>query len=300
MKKFISQVILFCGVCFFFVLIIFFKIDGYTDPFYLRFTSPKQKNLILGTSRAAQGIIPQKLDSILDKKFYNYAFTVAHSPYGKIYLESVKKKIIRSQNTDNIFILTVDPWAISSVTEDPNDEDNFRENSLALATTTIVNMKPNFEYLYNSFDGHFNKILSNKSNNFLHDDGWLEVSPPMDSISLVKREAITIKNYKEKHLLQYKFSPLRLEYLKKIVVYLNDFGKVYLIRLPLHSKMKAIESEFMDDFNQKIEELAWLTQGYFDMTELNEKYIYTDANHLYKESSKQVTVEIAKWVKNNL
>ena len=64
----------------------------YTDPFYLRFTTPQKKSLVIGTSRAAQGIVPSVMTSILNKKgwgedLYNYSFTIMSSAYGEPYLK---------------------------------------------------------------------------------------------------------------------------------------------------------------------------------------------------------------------
>ena len=46
------------------------------NNFYLRFTSPKHNSLIIGTSRSAQGIHPNIIDSILNlediNSIYNY------------------------------------------------------------------------------------------------------------------------------------------------------------------------------------------------------------------------------------
>ena len=103
-------------------------------PFYVRFTSPTQHNLIIGTSRAAQGIQPTVLNEIIpNKSFFNYAFTAAQSPFGPVYLKSIQKKI-DTTTKNGIFIVTVDPWSISSKSKDPNDSSKFRENNLALAT----------------------------------------------------------------------------------------------------------------------------------------------------------------------
>jgi hypothetical protein len=67
--------------------------DGKVDQFYLRFTSPAMDNLIIGTSRSAQGILPSTINEELNRKFFNFSFTIAHSPYGPVYLNSIKKKL---------------------------------------------------------------------------------------------------------------------------------------------------------------------------------------------------------------
>ncbi|TXE17115.1 hypothetical protein ES692_10680 [Psychroserpens burtonensis] len=90
MKSFIVKTMIF----FFFSILLFLgvcsQVDGYSDSFYINFTTPKQSSLILGTSRAAQGLQPKIFDTILKKQFSNYSFTVLHSPFGETYLNSIK------------------------------------------------------------------------------------------------------------------------------------------------------------------------------------------------------------------
>ena len=89
MKLFIKKILAFTLLIIIIHLILGLTADGTTDDFYLRFTSAKQKSLIIGTSRAAQGIQPQLIDSILDltatDKIYNFSFTAQNSPYGEVY-----------------------------------------------------------------------------------------------------------------------------------------------------------------------------------------------------------------------
>lgn len=99
MRQFLIQVLVFCAIAVGLFLAFLSQADGSTDPFYIRFTTPQQESLILGTSRAAQGLQPKVFDSISSLDIYNYAFTIGHSPYGKTYLNSIKKKI--RENTKN-------------------------------------------------------------------------------------------------------------------------------------------------------------------------------------------------------
>lgn len=84
-SRFLHKIIIFSIPLIVIFAIVLGQADGYTDPFYIRFTTPKQNNLILGTSRAAQGLQPDVFKDILETDVYNYAFTVTHSPYGPTY-----------------------------------------------------------------------------------------------------------------------------------------------------------------------------------------------------------------------
>lgn len=303
MKKFLIKISLFLFCMGIFGIYVFSFADGSTDPFYLRFASPRQSSLILGTSRAAQGIQPKILDEILESdknhKFYNYAFTLGHSPYGPTYLQSIKTKI-NSKTNKGVFIVTVDPWAISSTKENPNDFSNFREKERILGKVTINNVSPNIQYLLFGFEGSYINILKNKYQNtalFLHKDGWLEVDVPMDSVSVNKRISQKIRNYRNINLPLFHFSELRLLYLEKTIMYLKEYGSVYLARLPVHPKMLEIEKSLMPDFDEKINQLVKSRKiPYLDMTNNNEQYEFIDGNHLYKTSGAEVSKKIAEWI----
>jgi len=299
MRKFIIKLAFITSL----FLIVFYSLctlaDGYTDAFYIRFTTEKKQNLILGTSRSAQGIIPQELNKKINKSFFNFSFTVQHSPYGQVYFNAIKNKL-NQDSKNQIFILSVNPWSISSRTQDPNDFKNFREKGLILDNMKLFNVNPNFEYLLKNIDGnYFDNLIKqpDKKNMFLHKDGWLEIRIPMDSSSVSKRITNKINFYKEKFLPKYKFSNRRFNKLKEIILYLNQFGEVYLVRLPVHEEMYNLETELMPNFNEKIEELDALFVKYIDFTTINNLYKYTDGNHLYKTSGAKVTKEIAEIIK---
>ncbi|MGA1868179.1 MAG: hypothetical protein ACMUJM_06485 [bacterium] len=274
--------------------------DGYTDAFYIRFTTHRQKSLIIGTSRAAQGLQPGVLNDVLGRDdFFNYSFTLAHSPYGPAYLDSIKKKL-SPDSQNGIHIVTVDPWGISSTCKNPNDKFQFRELKSFISKMKIVNKKPNFDYLINNFDKNFANILIKDSRKFLHTNGWLEVTVKMDPEIVQRRINKKIQEYKNKVLPRYKFSNVRYEYLFKTIEFLKQHGRVFMVRLPIHPKMMDIERILMPDFNNKMQNIVVKSSiKYYDMTYMNSNFTYTDGNHLHKESGAQVSKIIAEWILKN-
>ena len=278
-----------------------FIADGNTDPFYLRFTSSKQKSLIVGTSRAAQGIVPEILNQIIKKEnyegsIYNYSFTVLHSPFGKTYYKAIKEKL--DPDTKNgLFIITVDPWAIASRTDISHD----RETELELSKINTFNSFPNYDYLRNAYKKSFfsllgDKILPNKSKSmsmFLHDDGWLEVTVDTTKAMILKSSKEKINDYKKNQLPINKISKERLTYLEKTIKLLKAHGKVVLVRLPVDIKMLAIENQLDPFFNKRMKELGGNTGSLF-LNYRDEGYIFPDGNHLYKESGKKFSKKLAK------
>lgn len=299
MKKFLIQTIAFSLISSVIFMLVITKADGYTDGYYKKFTSPKQSNLIIGTSRAAQGLLPEVMNPILQAEIFNYAFSVMHSPFGPTYLESIKRKL-NSKTTDGIFIVTVDPWSISSWTKTPNDIETFREKNSALENTKFVNINPNPWYIYNNWGRNFYELLKNKPGPvFVHKDGWVEVNTNMDSIAFNERLIAKVISYRNENLIKYNYSSVRLDYLKKTILFLRKHGKVFLVRMPIHPEILKIDNELLPNFDLKINKLSKLTQGYLDLNKNNTDFEYTDGNHLYKDCGRIVSKIVAKWVSEN-
>ena len=62
--------------------------------------------------------------------------------------------------------------------------------------------------------------------------------------------------------------------------------------------MLDLDNKLIPDFNEKISNIsADLNVPYLDLTPLSDKFDYTDGNHLYKESGKEVSRLIGEWIK---
>jgi len=295
MKRFLLESSLFAIAIIASVFFVFLQADGKSDPFYLRTTSPKQTSLILGTSKAAQGLMPEILNTYFKEDIYNFSFTVAHSPFGPSYLNAVKKKL-EPNTKEGIFIITVDAWSISSDGKDPNNENQFDEAKLFLETTPSFSSNPNVPYLLNSYDDNYFKIFMNFSLMEVHDDGWLEVFPPMDSTLVETRNAENILEHSLK-LEKFKFSETRFQYLKSTIELLKKHGNVYLVRLPVSPEMTEIENKLIPDFDLRINDLANTEElPYLNLSNSNSKFTFTDGIHLYKDSAKEVSAQVGKWI----
>ncbi len=294
MKKFITGIFWLGLAVAISIGFIFSKADGHADAFYLKFTGSKKSNLILGTSKAAQGLQPAIFKKILEKYFYNYAFAMYASPYGKAYLQSIEQKL-NKLDTNQVFVLSVDPWSLSATTKNPDDGLNFRENKSFIAAINNPNQKVNYAYLLNYFDESYYKILTKNTTAILRDDGWLEVTLPNDLPSRKRRTSFTISGYQDK-VDSYHFSALRYQYLMKTITILKNYGTVYLVRLPVHPTLMAIENQLMPNFNTGIQTATDLSDGYLDLSPDNAAFQYTDGVHLTKASGKTVSEKIGSWI----
>jgi hypothetical protein len=191
--------VLFAASCFG----VFSLVDGTTDTFYVKFTTPKQTSLIVGSSRAAQGVQPRLLDSVLkNTTIYNYAFSRIHTPYGSSYLESIKKKL-STDSRDGIFLVCVNPWTISVKKKEQLDETPFFEEDLSFSgKLNKVNSKPNLSDLLNFYNDRNIEIILKKfslwqdQTFFIHNDGWYEARSDNNENKFNNLTNSTIHGYK--------------------------------------------------------------------------------------------------------
>lgn len=299
MKRFLLHTGLFVFMLLAGFIIVFGMADGTTDAFYKKLSSPKQASLIVGSSRAAQGIQPNIIDSVYgSNNIYNYAFTIAQTPYGKPYYNSISRKLDR-KSIKSVFIIDVNPWTLSEL-KSSNENSGYREDDTFIANTHFVNLNPNIEYLLESFNEKNEAILRNKNRKglyqtfYVHDDGWLEVTIESDMISEALRTKNKISSY-SKRLPNYKgFSEYRSEYLIKTIDLLKQHGDVYLVRIPVIDGMLEVENELVPDFDNRMNELARDYQiPYINMMPFNVDYDYTDGQHLTVASGKQFSLDLA-------
>lgn len=277
---------------------------GYFDAFYLRFTNGQHPAMILGSSRAAQGLLPAVLNSKLEgyASISNFAFTLANSPYGKTYLDAIRKKLdtVPTSDKKQLFILEVNPWSLSIIQN--SQESEFRETNLVLAKVNNVDHdgRPNFEYLLKSYPAAWGKIVFDpfqKKELMLHEDGWLEVNIPMDSIAVADRTAAKIADYQKQVAPNYEPSPIRLAYLQHTISLLQEYGEVVLLRMPVSPPMQDIEQAYYPEFDDTICTLANdLKISYWNLASTAGDYQYTDGNHLGASSGKQFSAQIADWI----
>lgn len=264
---------------------------GNTDSFYKRFTSPQQSNLILGNSRAAQGVRPEFLQATNGEKFYNYSFTIFDSPYGEAYFKSIEKKLNPDTKNGN-FIVTVDPWSISINKENPNE---MLEKDLMIGKTKFNNMNPNYEYLIKNYHNSWFSLYQTrdelyKSKMYLNDDGWLEINITFDTKEEYEKNVQEKVNAYQKYTQDYILSQERVSWLEKTILLLQKHGKVILVKLPQGEKIHAIEKGYMPEFSQLMHTLSQKHQiKFLDYSEAGNQYQYVDGNHLQKDSGKEFT-----------
>lgn len=147
MKTFIKKIFIYVGLLSVLVLLFVLLIAArpeLVDNFYRRFTTPRGKSLVLGTSRSAQGIKPAVFNERLttqNNAMINHSFAIGPSSFGPNYLREVKHKI--DQETENgLFIISVDPWSLATDIDNIEDDTakffEVRQNSLLETLVQVV------------------------------------------------------------------------------------------------------------------------------------------------------------------
>lgn len=301
MKKFLIKSFLFFLLVIGILSTVLITSGGYVDYFYEKFTTPKSKSFILGDSRSMQGLQPAVINKYLkdeyDLPMMNYSFTLGQIAYGPLYIESIKKKL--DTTADNgLFIVTVNPWILSTREEDDEKKGIFFEEGKPPHNMNYVNHSPNFEYFIKNFEYfHFKSIIKRKSK--LHKDGWLEESNlPKDSVMLNSWKKSQIKMYTDTAK-KWKKSDFRLNSLESLVNYLGRFGNVVLLRMPIDQKIVAIEDSYWRSFDLDISKIATNTNTlYLNMTRDSNTYKTYDGNHLDKIGGAAFTEYLCKLIIN--
>jgi hypothetical protein len=274
---------------------------GYVDAFYARFASPPAASLVLGTSRAAQGIKPGVLAAQLkgyEGPWLNYAFTLAESPYGPGYLSSIRRKLAPGTQ-HGLFIVAVDPWSLS-----------LPKKLLAAKTLVLpeaksmvsqlanVSQSPNLDYLAHYLHKPFYQLLLNTDTAHvverLHPDGWLEIAlppPSADTALLRRRTAEKLATYRQLAATS-AFATARYGSLSKTISFLQAHGRVVLVRVPTGPAMAALEQQYQPDFDQQMQQLGDAKSVPY-LNYLDQPYPTNDGNHITRQAAAQFSQRLA-------
>ena len=267
-------------------------LKGQVDAFYGRFTTPQAGSLVLGTSRAAQGIQPAVLTQALGARFegplLNYAFTLTHSPFGPAYLRSIQRKL-RPEVKNGLFIVAVDPWSLSLT----GPEGQYPEDNSFIGQLKQVSQNPNLPYLTRYQTKPLYRLLLDyaTATERLHPDGWLEVNIGTDTAQVRARTARKLQDYRLLAAAQH-LSASRLEALRQLVAYLKPHGRVYLVRLPVGPALLQLEQAYQPGFGSLMQLTAsGMGVPYLDYSA--QPYATTDGNHLQRAASAAYSQQLA-------
>lgn len=261
---------------------------GRIGDVYPRVTTPRQASLVIGTSRAAQDVNPEILNSELkdlyDSPLYNFAFHLDASAYNEVYLQAIEKKLVRHDGSRNLFILAVDPWALRQLDSVP---DELRLRS--------VSSRPNWEYLVKNFSRLWFSPLPTYS--FVNAHGRTDVDyVPKSKAEWEQRVKLRLKAY-DGMAKNYSYGTSEQRVFERLTCMLLKRGDVFLVRVPVSQPMLSLENKCCPDFNSRMNNLAEkYGVPYFDFTA--EHYDTTDGNHLTNAEGNRFSRELAHRIRH--
>lgn len=277
---------------------------NYVDEYYYKFTYPAG-SLILGISRANDGVVPEILEREVDRNMIetpvlNFAFHLSQSPYGPVYYEAIKKKV-PAKTRKGIFILSVTPGALSIPAYLEDDPKTFSDRFSILHKVDDVNTAPNFEYMRKVYGKALYKAFLDPDLGIrtVHYDGWMEVdvNAPGFNISdkhTQKWKKEIIDSYKGFEGF-YKFSNTRFNSLEETIRFLKKHGQVILIRIPVDPEILSLEHQFMPDFDDLMAQLSQRNKiPYLNYNTTGKRYETYDGAHLSKTGAIQFTQDLAR------
>lgn len=259
------------------------------DVDYTKFTH-RAKHLVLGVSRAKVGIVPQivKKELGLEGQMLNLAFTTPESPYSPNYFKLVRRKLSRTSNHSGLFLLSVNPGNLGQSSYGGQADQPIYD-------LHIVNMNPNVEYLFRNINMDQSLLfdLINPSPDSLmafrpHPDGWGERMRRSD----IPDEEVIQKL--SRMLTRRTFSQERLQVLRELIGYLQDYGDVVLVRLPVAPQVYDLEQRWNTDFDQIMEAYA-LEEGvfYLNYVDWGTAYEFSDPQHLLNTGAQAFSKDLA-------
>jgi hypothetical protein len=263
------------------------------DPDYVKLLNKTDKGLILGDSRALQGVNPDNLPF----PTFNFAFTIGHSPFDDSYPKIIQKKIDTISKVKRHHIISVTPWSLLSPELVKDDINPYFSENLYFHFSN-----PNWEYILKYWDLSFVnslKLMRNKS--YTTDYGWNNQNIERDELyrEYPRRVREKVQNYKLKYKRQIlTLESHRVQNLINIIRFLRKTGRVTIIRLPISKEMLELENQVFPSINNLINKIAKDNSLYFiDLTDLNIQT--TDGNHIWGGEVPRVMQEINRRILNH-
>ena len=284
--------------------------DGYVDHYYPKFTH-EAGSLILGDSRAQEGIMPSVIEDELpqySKPVLNFAFKLAQSSYGPVYLKAIKKKL-KKDNRGGLFIIAVTP-ANLAIHESMDDivDDKFDTFSI-LNRIDNFNSDPNFDYIRKFYSKSlykgFLEVRDPMDFQITHDDGWLETPLKTERFELgekeIKAAKLKLLRTYAKHVGSYRPSNVRVEYLKKTIELLKEHGQVVLVRMPADPEVRIFENQLQEDFEEAVTAISEEHKvPYITYLPNDGQYKTYDGSHLAAEGAYDFTHSLCEIIKTDL
>lgn len=279
---------------------------GSVDMHYSKLNQ-KAGSLVLGISRAHDGISPKVLKSELkgldiNDSIVNFAFDKFQSPYGKIYLNAVRKKI-RTSKGNGVFILSVSPGSFTTPKKVSDERIIEIDQRMSIGKIENFTENPNYDYIINCYAKSLYTAFvdnSNFTNQVSHPDGWNEVQREVSNHIITQEESAFLKGQMVVYLGRFEnevLSKHRLNNFVETIQFLKKKGHVAVVRMPAEKEIIALENKFWPGFSKKFDSISKNQQVPFLDYSAIDGYETYDGSHMFSESAKKFSKVLAEDLK---
>ncbi len=312
MKNFIYKIIIFCTILASTYVFFVDKLSKeYVDPYYNKF-SQEASGLILGLSRASEGVSPSIIEEELssgqfENPMVNFAMNTVQSSYGEIYLDGIKQKL-KSNSKNGIFIVAISPGCFTAPSG-MNDENIYNmDKEGIIGKIDNFTSAPNYSYIINTYPQPLYNALHDFDkweHHTPHPNGWNEITQngrfsKIRESDIDHWKSLTIRYYKRK-IKKEQFSNYRLNYLIKTIQYLKTIGNVFIVRLPADNDIIKIENDLWKGFDKQFDSISkQYSVEFLNYSSLGSDYKTYDGSHMLSASAKKFSKLLGKDIKNSL
>lgn len=312
MKKIVATIVLvsLCvSVSLFLILKKIESVSSNDSIDYVKLSSSQQYSLIIGTSRAAEGIDPIAINKITqpvlqNKALYNFSFNLGCSPYGPSYFNCISKKLNSTTLKDSIclFLVAIDPWAVSNFRKEYQTKNTvFYEDLTFMGQIDQVYGTPNYDFLFSWFKKPLYSIFIPKTEK----EKVRPLGAPFirqheySNEDIAKHMASKMEFYRKEQFNKKEFSKDRYDYFERTISLLSKHGMVVIVRIPVSLEMANLEHEYAPDFSKLVTETAKKYDAtYLDFFEKSGQYLSIDGNHIYGNAVTELSQDIAREINN--
>ncbi|MBR9853728.1 MAG: hypothetical protein GYB37_04005 [Algicola sp.] len=276
--------------------------EGYVDMYYPKYTQ-HAGGLVIGLSRADQGIDPKTIVENLELKtdlpLINFAANQYY--YGEVYLEGIKQKL-KHGSGNGLFILSVSPGSFTGPIGFGTKGIKEMDGKTAMGKAEDFNSDPNYSYIINCYgQGLYHALFAQRApgNMITHDNGWNEILTSGSDFVLSDALKMDWKrqnlDYFQRRLPKEETKDYRWEWFGKTIEYLRDKGQVVLVRMPADKEVFDFENSNSLNFDRSMDSIIKIHQiPYLDYSK-NSSYFETyDGSHLHSGSAIQFSTQLAK------
>jgi len=276
----------------------------YVDDNYPKFTG-SASGLLLGVSRVSYGVSPAILEDCLSEPgepltIENFAIAHQETDYGETYLDAIRRKLDPATR-NGVFVVGVNPATVSQYLAEGGAEPD--DSHTIVGQMGSYTADPNLEYIRRFYGKALYRAFTRTGEEFnlrvAHPDGWVEMRRQIPAYTMSDSAMAGWRKQNVDRMTR--DMPLaapsshRLASLGNTLDFLRRHGRVWVVRMPAHPEVLALEDAYWPDFNAVMAELARSHEvDYLDYSGEEDTFPTYDGSHLLSESARAFSQRLCR------